>query len=429
MLRSRKLQGVLALGVTFAAVSGVAVAQSAPASADPTVTYVAVGSDTVQDVYNAFATAFGGNLLGSYNATNPVTGAISEEITPADGTAGVNCSFDRPNGSGAGVAALKYSLGDHAVTGLQGTHNPQAGCVDIARSSSGPGAGYSGTDAVQYVPFAIDGVTGATGPAAGDPSIGTTFTADHGNGTSSTETIVQTQLNLTEVNQFTLANLQDLYGPKGWTTVSLSGGGTADYKALGETDTTTPAPADSKTIDLYIPQLNSGTEKFWVGTVLGLSAPQAWDSPTIDGAGSPADLQGVPVEEHDGTVYATDPLGYGPFSIAQWIAQRNGHSDRRHGATLANANLQDPFAGSGVPATGTLSTNLGVYNRKVYTVVAQSRVLAGGDLNGLLASSINGVSTGHTAQLCAQTPLIVAYGFARYPNCGEVLTPANAAKI
>src|SRR5215470_5257634 len=104
MLRSRKLQGLLVLGVTFAGLSGVAVAQSAPASADPSVKFVAVGSDTVQDVYNAFATAFGGNLVGSYNATNPVTGAIGEEITPADGTAGVNCSFDRPNGSGAGIA-------------------------------------------------------------------------------------------------------------------------------------------------------------------------------------------------------------------------------------------------------------------------------------------------------------------------------------
>jgi hypothetical protein len=432
-LRSRKLQGLVAIGAMFAGLSGFAVSQAAPASADPTEQYVAVGSDTVQDVYNAFSLAFGSNRLGSYNATNPVTGAIGEEITPADGTAGVNCSFDRPDGSGAGIAALRYSLGDTTVSGLQGTHDPQAGCVDIARSSSAPPtAGFSGTNAIQFIPFAIDGVTGSTGPIAGDPSIGTTFAADEGNGSTTTATVQQSSLSQTDINGFTTTNLQQLYGTPGFTTVAATGVTYAAWSpanGTGNNGFVAGAPSTADRIDLYIPQAGSGTLKFWLGTVLGVTQ-QVWDNQTIVNApGAPALVTAnTPAEENDGTADAVDPFGYFPFSIAQWISQRNGHTDRRHGLTLADANQQDPFANNGVPASGTLSTTLGAYNRDVWSVVQQSRVLAGGDLEGLLTSSINGVSTG-TAQLCTETPLIVSYGFARLSSCGSVITPNDAEQI
>jgi hypothetical protein len=434
MLRSRKLQSLVALGVTFAGLSGFAVSQAVPASADPTETYVVVGSDTIQDVYNAFSLAFGSNRLGSYNATNPVTGAIAEEITPVDGTGGVNCSFDRPNGSGAGIAALRYNLGDHTVSGLQGTHDPQTGCVDIARSSSAPPTGgYAGTDAIQFIPFAIDGVTGSTGPFAGDPTIGTTFTADEGNGSTTTATIQQSSLSQTDLNDFTTTNLQQLYGTPGFTTVAATGVTYAAWSpanGTGNNGFVAGAPSTAQRIDLYIPQANSGTLKFWLGSTLLNVTQQVWDNQTIVNApGAPALVTAnTPVEEHDGTADAVDPFAYFPFSIAQWISQRNGHNDRRHGATLANANMVDPYAGTGVPATGTLNTALGAYNRDVWSVAAQARVLAGGDLEGLLTSSINGVSVG-TAQLCTETPLIVSYGFARLSTCGAVVTPNDAQQI
>ena len=242
---------------------------------------------------------------------------------------------------------------------------------------------------------------------------------------------MQTSLSATDVNDFTTANLQQLYGTPGWTTVNV-GGTNVDYAAWSPANGTSngfvaSAPADSKRVDLYIPQANSGTLKFWLGSSLLNVSQQVWDNQKIvNGALS---AQNVTVEEHDGTAVATDPFGYFPFSIAQWISQRNGHNDRRHGATLANANLQDPFANNGVPASGTLNTSLGAYNRDVWSVVKQSRVLTGGDLNGLLASSINGVSTGHTAQLCSQTSIIVNYGFGRLSTCGAVVTPDDAAQI
>src|SRR5262249_10099864 len=149
------------------------------------------GSDTVQDVYNQFATDLSGNLLGSYDAINPVTQAAGEIITPSDGSAHVSCSFKRPNGSGQGISALRDSLnpGSAIVAGgsnnLTGTAIPQAGCVDIARSSSSVSSdanagvsNQSNTGPIVYIPFAIDAVAGSTGPvsATGDPTYSYTYT-------------------------------------------------------------------------------------------------------------------------------------------------------------------------------------------------------------------------------------------------------------
>ena len=101
---------MVALGTAVVGFTGLVLAQTTPALADPTVTLVAVGSDTIQDVYNAFSLDASGNLLGSYNAVNPVTQVAHEIITPADGTSGANCSFTRPNGSGEGVANLRLAI-------------------------------------------------------------------------------------------------------------------------------------------------------------------------------------------------------------------------------------------------------------------------------------------------------------------------------
>src|SRR5579862_1579621 len=135
--RWTKVRSAVALGVAVAGFSTLAVAQTTPAMADPTETLVVVGSDTIQDVWNAFSTSFGGNLVGSYNATNPVNGNINEVITPVDGTAAKNCSFARPNGSGQGVAALRLALNASSTNASAAIAPvPQVGCVDIARSSS-----------------------------------------------------------------------------------------------------------------------------------------------------------------------------------------------------------------------------------------------------------------------------------------------------
>jgi hypothetical protein len=397
-------------------------AQTTPALADPTEGLVAVGSDTIQDVDNAFATNLNGNALGSYNATNPATNTGGEDITPVDGTSGTNCAYIRPNGSGAGVAALQYSLGDHSTAvvnaltpALNASHPdlPGAGCVDIARSSSAPSnGGYAGTDAIQYIPFALDGVTGATGPAASQPA--DTFVV---NGV----TVSPLATNLTDVDEFTVANLTTLYHDCQPVTLP---DGTTYWPKNG----VTAQPAGSKVIDLYVPQAGSGTRKFW-GQKLGNFPTGAGALPqcvfdTIQGGA----VTGVSVEEHDGTAVATDVNGYAPFSIAQWIAQRGGHNERRHDAvihSLATDTLNPPTEVSpfsnGNPATGTLNTSFPL-TRQVFSVASQARILSTTDpLHGLLV--------GTSSQVCNSKSTILAFGFALIGSaCGQV-TPANAVQI
>ena len=80
-----RLKAVPVVAVVFAAVTGLTVAFAGPASADPATTYVTVGSDTIQDVMNQFATDEFPGQIGSWDAVNPVTGTAHEIITPEGG--------------------------------------------------------------------------------------------------------------------------------------------------------------------------------------------------------------------------------------------------------------------------------------------------------------------------------------------------------
>jgi hypothetical protein len=419
MLRKHRLRGLIAAGAVCAAVSGMAVAQSAPAHADPTQTLVAVGSDTIQDVWNGLATTFGGNLVGSYNATNPVSGGINEIITPADGTSGKSCSFSRPNGSGQGVAALRLSLNQSSANAgsFVGT-KPGLGCVDIARSSSGPDiVDTNAAVDIQYIPFALDAVTGATGPAvcagAGAPADGcAAFNADLGNGNTFSASPVPTQI--TQANLFTTADLHNLYNCN----TATEGGVT--YWPFGSP---TAQPAGSQVIDLYQPQPGSGTRKFWEGGT-AINYPDA--SPCvhdhiIGGALAPANdgNVSVPVEEHDGTAVATDPLGYGPFSIAQYISQQTPtHNPRFHDAVLDNIGGVSPYVGGVI--SGGLNASFPI-TRDVYNVVSLARVTNASD-------KLNFLLDGSGSAVCSQKTLIKSYGFATIgAACGEIIPSLEAA--
>jgi ABC-type phosphate transport system substrate-binding protein len=413
---SLKLRGAIAIGMAFAAAGGIAIAQTTPAVADPTVTLVAVGSDTVQDVYNQFALDAGGNLLGSYNATNPVTNAVHEIITPVDGFAGVNCSFARPDGSSEGVANLRLAI-NPASTNASAAVAPVAGqgCVDIARSSSGPGTLQSDTGTIVYVPFALDAVGDVTGPASCTSTTCPSFTADVINATTgavTTQTVTPSATAITTANDFTLTDLETLYDD--CDTVTEGG---VTYWPLGSSET---KPAGAQQIDLYIPQSGSGTRSFWAST-LGFNAttPPACDFDVIQNG--PLAGENALVEENDGTAYATDPDALGPFSIAQWISQRNGHDDRRHGVVENNIGGVSPFS-NGNSSTGALNSSFPI-TRDVYSVVSYARVTTTTDpLYGLL-NSANGAG----AFLCSDASQILSYGFALLSTCGDVLT-ANRAE-
>src|SRR5579863_1343422 len=52
-----------------------------PALADPTCQEIAAGSDTTQDVMNQYSADLTSNLLCSYNAIDPVSGAAGNNIS------------------------------------------------------------------------------------------------------------------------------------------------------------------------------------------------------------------------------------------------------------------------------------------------------------------------------------------------------------
>jgi len=401
--RATRLKALVATGTIALGFAGVGLAASAgPAVADPSVNYIATGSDTIQDVMNGFA-LLEGNVLGSYNAVNPVTAATHEIITPSKvpfgtNTPVTNCSYARPNGSSEGFAALDFSITQVSLAHLA-TPGPGPGCVDIARSSSAPGSfansgpGSSNTTSgpLIYIPFALDAVAGAVG--------GTT--------------------NITDANSFTTAELTSMYGSCAATVV-----GTNTYFPT-QSGVTTP-PGDIG-INLYAPQSGSGTLKFWASKV-GL---------TLDSNGAPTGTSalcvhqtivngpntGTIVEEHNGLAVGTDPNGYMPFSIAQWIAQSGGIDDRRNGAVLTNIDGTSPFT-----TTGTLNTAF-PYRREVYLVTAFDRVVQTND--GKFDSVLSGLLNGTGSFLCHATITIRTYGFATLSSsttdlCGST---ANSLRV
>ena len=408
---------MLALATALVGFTGFALAQTLPAQADPTVTLVAVGSDTIQDVYNQFGVDAAGNLLGSCNAVNPVTGAAHEIITPADGSAGVSCSFARPNGSGEGAADLRLALNPATTNGGSAPlPSAQPGCVDIARSSSGPGTLASTTGPIVYIPFALDAVAGATGPAscAGTPNPCASYQYTYTNGTTQTVTATPVVSAITQSDLFTFNDLVNLY--KNCTPIT-EGGVTYD-----------PTGATGTKIDLYVPQSGSGTRNFWASTLgfSNTSLPSCVHDTIVGGALGTA-TPAVPVEEHNGTPMATDPNGFGPFSIAQWISQRNGHSDRRHTAVLHSlapctgttcTAAVSPFS-NGNPATGALNTNFPI-TRNVYSVVSFARV-------SNTADPLFNLLNGSTSFLCTEQSQLISFGFGLIPStCGEVIASLRA---
>jgi hypothetical protein len=137
-MRTRKTSA----SVVLLAATAVVTLTVGPAAADPPFTpdssdLVGVGSDTTQDVLTALATGYNArkpapaDRLASWNATG------SKTIVPAKGCQAI----PRPDGSGAGIAALKAD---------------RSGCLEFARSSRAATPADTG---LRFVPFAADAVS------------------------------------------------------------------------------------------------------------------------------------------------------------------------------------------------------------------------------------------------------------------------------
>ncbi|MER7276885.1 hypothetical protein ABT369_20820 [Dactylosporangium sp. NPDC000244] len=336
-----------------------------PASADPApptgAVYCGSGSDTTQDVMQKLSeiiVSSSGKKFESWNArgTSPIT---------------TNCaagSFARPDGSGAGITALRDSLN----LGGEGTGPVPANALTFARSSRGPND-TSNTD-LTFIPFGIDAVAPAVKSGGG--------------------------LDQKYPSGLTIAQLQDI------------------YKCVTKTIT---VGSTTYTIAPYVPQANSGTRSFWL-TAVGITEADVNKAPASGGCVRDTKISdGSALQEHDGTVLTDPTVGTTlyteiiPISIAQNIAQTNhvttGVTDRRGSSKLLSLASQAPIVSGQINASWPSA-----YQRSVYNVFKTTSV------TGLTADpALKEIFVSNSALVCTGTPksTINLFGFLTNANCGD----------
>lgn len=480
--RGRSLLGLAVAAATVIGFAGAGLATAGPALADPVNNYVGVGSNTTQDVMNAFAATVGDGSIGSYDAVDPLSGdtystaagttAGNIEIAPEKEPFGQSnssgkttlCDFTRPDGSGAGVAAMEYTINpDFANSSLPPaptgtTQEPGYGCIDFARSSSGPTATADGD--LLYIPFAGDVLATATGSSAASTSV-----------TVDGETVTSEPTAITAAGEFSETDLETFYkcteNDGSYTTVTVPDGdvypaGTTYYVRTSTLTTPPTNEPDAIPVDLMLPQTGSGTRNTWLNDLTGsTTAPTCANDTIVNAAAADSSLDGAEVEENDGLVYTVDPNAIGPLSVAQVIAQSSGHGLWRLGTAVVNDMATSgaptapvaPYTGtlgnynaSGGTSTGTASINaLYPIWRLVYNVVLAGRILgtpgpdgtngtvqymdALGNPDGTFDAGLSAFFSGPTSLLCESSLLISAYGFANLPQttqsgktvgCGDI---------
>jgi hypothetical protein len=366
MLKKNKLR----LGVVAAAAAAtIAFGAAAPAYADPIgfKPLNGAGSDTTQDVLNGVASVV--TSIGSYDATGSAT------IQTTSGGA----TFNRPNGSTAGVQALSASVNNTGTRTFPASGGVSiTGQIDFARSSSAPSSSFVGTD-LTFIPFARDAVTYAV-------SLASDFPRDIALGNAS----------------------QDSQSPAPFTLRNIYRGAVTSY---------TDGDFNPVTIRPIIPQAGSGTRSFWLGA-LGLTEATIVGTPTTD--------LGNTAQEHNGT-YIRNAGDIVPFSIAQYIAQGNNNSlptnvtERRGNVALGNVDTVKPILltpGGGVE----LNTAFPI-NRLVFNVVQSSRLTGTSAADTLLKNTFSGT----TSSVCAASAQIKQYGFGTIGSlCGNTTTYKQA---
>lgn len=401
--RLKRVAGAVAGLAALAMAVGSSVVSVPSAGADPKQfsAFVGVGSDTIQDVFNAFA---GFNNGTSYTPLQSTAASGSIQVTSWDalGTAnngGGPCitpkapgaTINRPNGSSSGRRALSRAIdgttyGD-TTCGTSSTGKPVSGLVDFARSSAGPASGDTGT-ALTYVPFARDGVSFAM----------------YSNGVA------------TPVTSLTRAQLTAIY--------SAPAGGTV---------------INGVTIEPCGIQAGSGTASFWLG-VVNVTSAQETTATTDCNAATTTTLPGGRVEENtastlkakgDSASMAGKEVIVG-FSAAQFIAQNNGRSVSTFPSPMGNLDLgaiSDNGSGTnlGKPYTGTIGSTLtavstfyndSVFGRNVY-VVLDSNVATGPGNVG-----IKSLFVGSSSAICSPaaqasgTGTVSLFGFLPHSTCG-----------
>jgi len=338
---------------------------------------VGVGSDTIQAVFDAYTGAEpyppAANTVHYIPMVNPATGVgvASFDAIPAGGSATApgcitpkpgGTTFDRPNGSGNGIAALNDTLSGTAwlasTASCTGVGVSVTGQIDFARSSSGVTT--TGTT-LTWIPFARDAVSVAY--------------FDH-----STNNLAS----------LTGAQLTNLYSSA---TGSITVG--------------------TDTVLACLPQSGSGTRKFFEKAI-GVTDTVAAAAVTASGCSA--------TEENGANTFYTYASGLPagtdaviPFSVGSWISQANGAATdasatgRANGVDLANLDaLGKPYTGTpGTEAAVTAFYSSTTWGRNVYVVVL-TRALGtalGKD------TTLQALFSGSTAQICNTTSQATANKF------------------
>jgi hypothetical protein len=396
--QSVRVKALLAVGTATAAFVGLGLASAVPASADPGTTYIAVGSNTTQNIVDAFATTTGG-LVGSYDAVDPVTGTTLDMVNAFQnsGTSSTLQTFLRPNGSGDGFTALRYSNGTNlsALTPYDsGTaaEMPKVGAIAFSRSSGSPtavagAANLSTTGQYQWIPFAYDNLA---------LSVGATT-------------------NITTAADFTVADLTALYE----NCDAVTAGGIT-YWPLGSPN---PEPSGATVIDLYIPQTGSGSRSTWLTDITGSTTPSVC---VFDTGQDPSTATfNQLLEENNGVAVADDPNGVFPYSAGDWLYETSlgtsNPGDLTDGAVLQPITVGTTEI-SPLNAAGTaLNTTTFPIFRELYNVFITSQVVGANADPNLVRMFV-----GATSALCQSSGIIREFGFVSLASTTQAPDPCGS---
>ena len=371
-------KAVLTLGVggaLLASVAGAALADP-PSGVTPAHTdIVGAGSDTTQQVLDQLSTDYNGQSPAPANKLYSFDAVGSSSITTKTGCA----SITRPNGSGAGITALKANA--------QPSGDTTDYCIDFARSSRGPQAG-DGTG-IAFVAFAQDAVTWSATSTTAKPTHATTSLTD--------------------------AQLKAIYSCDA-SQLGTGKTGPVTWNEVGGTSTDAVVPV--------IPQSNSGTRAFFLSAI---------GNPTLGSCVQGTDNS---VEENEGTnaIFSgsNSPDIVFPYSVAVYLAQsQNGHGT----GTQGNQVLRSGQTTSGTVVAPTVGTapNLTLnpalatvgLTRYVYNVV---RNTGSAPYVPTYLQSIFGAGndTGYVCTNATAQADITSYGFRSLgSNCGAVTIPTS----
>ena len=188
--RKSRLVKVAAATAAIGSLAAIGFAGNSPANADPkqyTDPIFGFGSDTLQDVSNAFAgfsnginytplqtsAALGTKQIVSWDAFSPVAGADPTAVNCITTKTGAP-QIRRPNGSGNGIRALsaafnvgqRWPSGSFTVAQTCGVPRALGGLIDFARSSASV---TTTTGPLVYIPFGRDALSFAYLRPSGSP--------------------------------------------------------------------------------------------------------------------------------------------------------------------------------------------------------------------------------------------------------------------